>query len=118
MTEVRSRLGSFAVIKIGQMVLISPCDTRMRILEALSKRSLTGDELARKTSVSYSCIMDHMEFLEKLGIVKVSLQKTEEGRRRIHFHFSEDPLEGIQELFMASTKRNGSRRRNEVVAVL
>jgi biotin operon repressor len=112
MTEVKSRLGCFSVIKMGQTVLISQCDTRMKILEALSKRAQTGEELARKMRVSYSCVMDHMEFLEQLGIVHVSHKKSDEGRRRIHFHLSENPLEGIQALFAASTKTGGLRRRN------
>lgn len=112
MTEVESRLGCFSVIKLGQTVLISPCDTRTRILQALSKRASTGEELAREMEVSYSCVMDHMEFLEKLGVVKVSRQETQEGRRKIHFHLSENPLEGIQELFMAAPKTTRSRRRN------
>jgi predicted ArsR family transcriptional regulator len=109
MTEVRSRLGSFAIIKMGQTVLISPCDTRMKILEALSKEALTGDELSRMAEVSYSCVMDHMEFLEKLGVVSVSLKKTEEGRRRIHFHLSEDPLEAIEELFATAKPRRSGK---------
>lgn len=107
MTEVESRLGCYSVIKLGQAVLISPCDTRTRILEALSKRPATGEELAQEMDVSYSCIMDHMELLEKLGIVEISRRETKQGRRKIHFHLSEDPLRGIQELFITTAERNG-----------
>lgn len=107
MTVMKSRLGKFCVIKMGQTVLISPCGTRMKILEALSKRALTGEELANEMSVSYSCVMDHMEFFEKLGIVRVSRRKSEEGRRKIHFHLSENPMEGIQELFVTKAKTDG-----------
>lgn len=107
MTEVKSRLGCFAVIKLGQMVLVSPCDTRMKILQALSKKASTGEELAEEMDMSYSCIMDHMELLEKLGIVEISRRETKQGRRKIHFHLSEDPLRGIQELFITTAERNG-----------
>jgi predicted ArsR family transcriptional regulator len=100
MTEVSSRLGDFTVIKMGQAVLISPCDTRMKILSALSKGGMTSEELAGKIHVSYSCVMDHMDFLEKLGVVKATLKRTGEGRRRIYFHLNEDPMEGIEELFL------------------
>ena len=44
MTEVSSRLGNFTIIKMGQTVLISPCDTRMKILAALANGELTSDE--------------------------------------------------------------------------
>lgn len=119
MTEVKSRLGCFAVIKIGQMVLVSPCDTRMKILQALSKRASTGEELADEMDMSYSCIMDHMELLENLRIVTVSRKKSEEGggRRKIHFHLSDNPLEGIEELFMASTKTDVSGEPAEPLTV-
>jgi predicted ArsR family transcriptional regulator len=103
MAEVESRLGNFTIIKMGQTVIISPCDTRMKILEALSKGALTSEELARKIRVSYSCVMDHMDFLERLGVVKVTVGRNGGGRRRIYFHLNEDPLEGIEELFLTKT---------------
>ena len=107
MTEVSSRLGNFTVIKLGQTVLISPCDKRMKILAALSKGALTGEELRRETGLSYSAVMDHMDFLERLGLVKAMLkrmgEKRGEGRRRIYFHLNENPLEGIEELFVTKT---------------
>jgi predicted ArsR family transcriptional regulator len=103
MAEVSSRLGSFTIIKLGQTVLISPCDTRMKILQALSRGGLTSQELAQKIDVSYSCAMDHLDFLEKLGIVSATLKRNGGGRRRIHFSLNEDPLEGIEELFLTKT---------------
>lgn len=112
--EVKSRLGCFAVIKMGQLVLVSPCDTRMRILKTLSKRALTGEELAGEMDVSYSCVMDHMELLENLGIVTVSRRKSE-GRRKIHFHLSTNPLEGIEALFMTTTKTDDSGGKAETL---
>ena len=102
MTEVSSRLGNFTVIKMGQAVLISPCDTRMKILAALADGELTSEEITRQTGVTYSTVMDHMDFLERIGVVKTSL-KRDGGRRRIHFGLSEDPLEGIEELFLTKT---------------
>lgn len=98
MTEVSSRLGCFTVIKMGQTVLISPCDTRMKILAALSNGDLTSEEITQETHVSYSCVMDHMDLLERLGVVKTSLKRNG-GRRRIYFHLSDDPMQGIEELF-------------------
>jgi len=116
MAEVETRLGNFTIIKMGQTVLISPCDTRMKILEALSKGPLTSERLARKIGVSYSCVMDHMDFLETLGIVKALSKRPDEGRRRIYFHLSEDPLEGIEQLFMTAP-RNGRGRSAAIVRV-
>ena len=100
MAEISSRLGSFTIIKMGQTVLISPCDTRMRILKALSKGPMTGDELVGEIDVSYSCVMDHMDFFEKLGIVEATLKRNGGGRRRICFSLNEEPLQGIEELFL------------------
>jgi DNA-binding transcriptional ArsR family regulator len=102
MAEVSSRLGCFTVIKLGQTVLISPCDTRMKVLAALSKGALTSEELARETGVAYSTVMDHIDFLEKLGVVEATLKRAEGKRRRIYFNLSENPLEGIEELFPAA----------------
>lgn len=104
MTEVSSRLGCFSVIKMGQTVLISPCDTRTKILQALSKGALTSQELAQKIDVSYSCVMDHMDFLERLGLVEVSLKRGEGKRKRriFRFHLSENPMEGLEELFLTT----------------
>ena len=100
MAEISSRLGNFTIIKMGQTVLISPCDTRMKVLDALSKRPLTSEEVARKIKVSYSCVMDHMDFLERLGVVRATLERNGGGRRRITFHLNENPMEGIEELFL------------------
>lgn len=99
MTEVSSRLGKFTVIKIGQTVLISQCDTRMKILAALANGELTSEKITRETGVAYSTVMDHMDCLERLGVVKTTLRRAG-GRRRIHFSLNEDPLEGIEELFL------------------
>ena len=111
MTEVESRLGCFTVIKMGQTVLISPCDTRMKILAALSKGALTSEGITEVTGVSYSCVMDHMDLLERLGVVRTSL-KRDGGRRRIHFHLHENPLEGIGELFAKRPKSGRARSKS------
>ena len=99
MTEVSSRLGNFTVIKMGQTVLISQCDTRMKILVALANGALTSDEITRETGVTYSTVMDHMDCLERLGVVKTTLKRAG-GRRRIHFSLNEEPLQGIEELLL------------------
>jgi len=104
-TEVSSRLGKFTVIKLGQTVLISPCDKRMKIVAALAESDMTGDEIQRETGLSYSAVMDHMELLERLGVVETSLKRDENGgRRRICFSLKENPLEGIEELFLTKTE--------------
>lgn len=97
MAEISSRLGNFSVIKMGEAVIISPCDTRMKIIGALAKREMTSEELARETGVAYSTIMDHMDVLERLGIV-VSHLKRNGGRRRIYFKLNENPLELIDQI--------------------
>lgn len=108
-TEVSSRLGKFTIIKLGQAVLISPCDKRMKILAALGTSDMTGDEIEKVTGLSYSAVMDHMELLERLGVVEASLKRDEDsGRRKICFSLKEDPLEGIEELFVS--KKNGRTR--------
>ncbi|MGA8343442.1 MAG: winged helix-turn-helix domain-containing protein [Candidatus Sulfotelmatobacter sp.] len=103
---MKSRFGLVAVIKIGQAVLITPCDTRIKILEALSNGELTSDAIAEATGASYSCVMDHIDLLEKLGVVESVLRRNG-GRRRVYFHLSEDPLEGIEKLFLTAPKGNG-----------
>jgi DNA-binding transcriptional ArsR family regulator len=105
MTVIPSRLGKFCVIKLGQTVLVSPCNTRMKILEALSVGELTPQEITKETGLSYSCVMDHIDLLERLGIIKTTLRR-DVGRRRVYFSLSEDPLEGIEELFMTPAKES------------
>ena len=74
----------------------------MKILVALANGELTSDEVTKETGVTYSTVMDHMDFLERLGIVKARL-KRDGGRRRIYFSLNEDPMEGIDELFVTKT---------------
>lgn len=114
MTEMEGRLGRFAVIKVGQAVLITPCDTRMKILRALASGAQTSKEITKRTGVSYSCVMDHMDLLERLGVVRTSLKKKGggSGRRKIQFYLHENPLEGIEELFMKAPKNGRSRTRS------
>ena len=107
MTEMKSRFGLVAVIKVGQAVLITPCDTRIKILEAVSNGELTSEAIAEATGASYSCVMDHIDLLERLGVVKSVLRRNG-SRRRVYFHLSEDPLEGIEKLFLTEPKSNGS----------
>jgi DNA-binding transcriptional ArsR family regulator len=115
-TEIPSRFGKFSVIKIGQAFLIGQCDTRMKILEALARTAMTGEELTRETGLTYSAVMDHMDLFERLGLVSVSLKRGDGPRKRriFRFHLNEDPLEGIEELF--STTKTGQVR-EEVVTV-
>lgn len=91
--EITSRMGSFCVIELGGFKLVTPCDTRVRILESLSRSDKTADELSKETGASYSTVMDHMDLLERIGIVEVYLKKgrSENGRRRICFRLSKSP---------------------------
>ncbi len=90
MHEVRSRLGEFCVIELKGLKLITPCDTRVKILQSLSDGDKTADDLSKETGAAYSTIMDHMDLLEKLGIVVAYLRKSGEeiGRRRICFRLA------------------------------
>ena len=89
--EITSRMGSFCVIELGDFKLVTPCDTRVKILQSLSKSDMTADDLARETGASYSTIMDHMDLLERIGVVEAYLRKgdSEYGRRRICFKLVE-----------------------------
>ncbi len=80
-------MGSFCVIEVGDFKLVTPCDTRVKILQSLSKSDMTADDLAKETGASYSTIMDHMDLLERIGIVETYLRKgdSENGRRKICF---------------------------------
>lgn len=80
-------MGSFCVIEMGDYKLVTPCDTRVKILQSLSDSDKTADDLSKETGASYSTVMDHMDLLERIGIVETYLRKndSENGRRRICF---------------------------------
>ncbi|MDG6996707.1 MAG: winged helix-turn-helix transcriptional regulator [Nitrososphaerota archaeon] len=83
-------MGSFCVIEIGDYKLVTPCDTRVKILQSLSQSDKTADDISKETGASYSTVMDHMDLLERIGIVETYLRKTdsENGRRRICFRLA------------------------------
>ena len=85
--EISSRMGSFCVIEVSGFKLVTPCDTRVKILQALENSDRTADDLSKETGASYSTIMDHMDLLERIGIVEAYLKKgdSEPGRRKICF---------------------------------
>jgi predicted ArsR family transcriptional regulator len=89
--EVKSRLGNFCVIEVRGTRLITPCDTRVKIIQALSERDKTAEDLSNDIGASYSTIMDHMDLLEKVGVVEAYLKRggEEYGRRRICFRLAE-----------------------------
>jgi predicted transcriptional regulator len=101
--EITSRLGNFCLIRIDGTVLLTPCDTRMHIIQALAKHEYTADELAREVQAAYSTVMDHMDVLEKAGIVESFLKK-DNGKRRICFRLRERPLEQIETVLTASAR--------------
>jgi predicted transcriptional regulator len=90
-TEINSRMGAFCLVEVGDYKLVTPCDTRVQIIKSLSRKERTADELSKEIGASYSTIMDHMDLLEKVGLVESFLKKggTENGRRRICFRLSE-----------------------------
>ncbi|MEE8113468.1 MAG: winged helix-turn-helix domain-containing protein, partial [Nitrososphaerales archaeon] len=92
--EVSTRLGRFCIIKINKMLIVTPCDTRVKILQALSEAEMTAEEISGKVGSAYSTVMDHMDVLEKLEIVSSQLRRTE-GKRRIAFSLREDLGESI-----------------------
>lgn len=92
--EVESRLGKFCVIKLSQIVLITPCDTRMQIIRVVAEKEKTAHEIAEATKTAYSTVMDHMDLLEKVGLVE-SFLKREGGRRRIYFRVREKLSEEV-----------------------
>jgi predicted ArsR family transcriptional regulator len=86
-TEVKSRMGAFCVIEMSGFKLVTPCDTRVKILRSLFESNKTADDLSKQVGASYSTIMDHMDLLERIGIVEAYLRKgdSETGRRKICF---------------------------------
>ncbi len=86
-------MGSFCVIEIGDFKLVTPCDTRVKILQSLADSDKTADDLSRETGASYSTVMDHMDLLERIGVVETYLRKndSENGRRRICFRLASSP---------------------------
>lgn len=94
--EISSRMGTFCVIEIGEYKLVTPCDTRVKILQSLSESDKTADDLAKETGASYSTIMDHMDLLERISMVESYLRKSgsENGRRRICFKLAFDGRTG------------------------
>ncbi len=91
--EIKSRMGVFCVVEFGEFKLVTPCDTRVKILKSLSECSMTADDLSKEIGTSYSTVMDHMDLLEKIGIVEAFLGKGEgkNGRRRICFRLADKP---------------------------
>ena len=89
-TEVNSRMGTFCVIEVSGFKFVTPCDTRVKILQSLSESDKTADDLSKAVGASYSTIMDHMDLLERIGIVQAYLKKGEPegGRRKICFRLA------------------------------
>lgn len=85
--SISSRLGKFCVITIGNVKLLTPCDTRIKIIQALARSEMTAHGMAEETGTAYSTVMDHMDVLEKAGIV-ASFLKRDGGKRRIYFRLS------------------------------
>ena len=86
-TEIKSRMGAFCLVEMGNYKLLTPCDTRVRIIKTLAQKEMTADDIAKTIGASYSTVMDHMDLLEKVGIVETFLRKIvgENGRRKICF---------------------------------
>jgi predicted transcriptional regulator len=89
--EIKSRMGQFCLVEIGDYKLVTPCDTRVKILQSLAGKSMSAEDLSKDVGASYSTIMDHMDLLEKIGLVEAFLSKGagDVGRRRICFRLCE-----------------------------
>jgi predicted transcriptional regulator len=83
-------MGAFCVVEVGDYKLITPCDTRVKIINSLDQREMTADDIANEIGASYSTVMDHMDLLEKIGIVESFIRKVEgeNGRRKIRFRLT------------------------------
>ncbi len=91
-TEIKSRMGAFCLVEMGDFKLITPCDTRVRIIKTLAEGEMTADDIAKEIGASYSTVMDHMDLLEKAHLVESSLTKiygSNGGRRKISFRLIE-----------------------------
>jgi len=99
--DIHCHLGKFCLLKMGNIVLFTSCDTRVKIINVLSGEEMTADELARSTGTAYSTIIDHMEILEKIGIV-ISFLKQRGGRRRIHFRLNEKASESVDKILRSN----------------
>lgn len=89
-------MGSFCIVEVGQYKLVTPCDTRVNIISCLEKKkAMTADDIAKEIGASYSTVMDHMDLLEKVGIVEPFLRKIEGevGRRKICFRLATEKPE-------------------------
>ncbi|MHB8566638.1 MAG: ArsR/SmtB family transcription factor [Nitrososphaerales archaeon] len=89
-TEVNSRMGAFCVVEMSGFKLVTPCDTRVKIIQSLSVSDKTALDLSKEVGASYSTVMDHMDLLERIGIVQAYLKKGESdgGRRKICFRLA------------------------------
>jgi predicted transcriptional regulator len=90
-TEIKSRMGAFCVVEVSGYKLVTPCDTRVKIIKSLAQREMTADDIAKEVGASYSTVMDHMDLLEKVGIVESFLKRVEgeSGRRKICFKLAQ-----------------------------
>lgn len=96
--EVSTRLGKFCAIRMGNSMFLTPCDTRLRIIRAIATKEMNADEISSKVGAAYSTVMDHMDVLEKLGLV-ICFLKRDEGRRKIYFKLNDSPDQWTQAVF-------------------
>jgi len=96
--EVSTRLGKFCVIKMGNSIFLTPCDTRLKIIKAIATKEMNAEEIAGKVGAAYSTVMDHMDVLEKLGLVTCFLKRYE-GRRKIYFKLNDDTNQWARAVF-------------------
>lgn len=96
--EVSTRLGKFCVIRMGNFMFLTPCDTRLKIIKAIATKEMNAEEISSKVGAAYSTVMDHMDVLEKLGLVTCFLKRGE-GRRKIYFKLNDNPDQWVQTVF-------------------
>ena len=72
--------------------------TRLKIIKAISEKEMSADEISSKVGAAYSTVMDHMDVLEKLGLVTCFL-KRDEGRRKIYFKLNDSQDNWAETIF-------------------
>ncbi len=72
-------------------LLLLSSETRIEILKKLSERRKTLSELAKEIGISKSSVKEHLEKLEKAGLVR----KLDEGRKWIYYEITPEGLKVV-----------------------
>ena len=67
-------------------LLLLSSETRMEILKSIADRRKTLSELSKEIGISKSSVKEHLEKLEKAGLIK----RVDEGRKWIYYEITEE----------------------------